>query len=106
MGRTSTSQNPAFAAYCFKVSGRITVPVSAEWRSALPTGRQCSTLQPYIIHSTSLPLALNRSLTRSSIMRTDPRSPSKTQHRSQRTDRVRQVVNALEGRHEVVTSLQ
>ena len=46
MGRTSTSQNPAFTVWRRKVPARITVPVPTEGWSAIATGRQCRTLQP------------------------------------------------------------
>src|SRR3546814_5600503 len=63
---TSHEVKPASAASRATVDSRRTVPRAAEGCSAMAAGKQCTTLQPYIIRSMSSPGAVNSSATASS----------------------------------------
>ena len=69
--------------------------------STMPTGRQCSTLNPYIIRSTSSPLGAKASAP--ARRRSGPfRRADEAAHRAENRHRIGHVMDALHGKREVV----
>ena len=96
----------ASSAYLRNVDTRITVPVAADGCSAIPAGRQCRILKPYIRLSTTPASGSNSSATRSSTTSAAPSFAQQSPHGSERRHRVRHIVNTLHGEHQVVTASQ